>query len=122
MKILNSEQMYHEAAQSKTKQTAEQQKIELKKTQFVSQTVTQTELASSSNYHQFREMQEIFFNCSINANPQAHLVLWFFNGKALQTDLSKGRFGLGALAKVPLGDGSHFSARPHNALLSLFLT
>lgn len=81
--------MYHEAAQSKTKQTTEKRKEEFKK----ALSGAEAEIASSRNYHQFLEMQEIFFNCSINANPQAHLVHWFFNGKTLQTDLSKGRFG-----------------------------
>lgn len=104
--------MYHEAAQSKSKQTNEQ-KIEQFKTAL---SATEKEITSRRNYHQFLEMQEIFFNCSINANPQAHLVHWFFNGKALQTDLSKGKF---ASSKEPLGDGYHFSPPPHSELFCL---
>ena len=88
MKILTGEQMYREVAQSKTKL----EDLKGNQTNNVSKFMKQSEIESNSNYHRLVEMQEIFFNCSITANPQVHFVHWLFNGKSLNTDLRKGKF------------------------------
>lgn len=46
---------------------------------------------SHSNYYRFVEMEEIFFNCSINSNPEAHSTEWFCNEKLIFTDIPKGK-------------------------------
>lgn len=85
MVILSGEQMYRQVAQPKT--TGPEQAGNVKTLPDGNHKQEPQSQARSK----FVESQEIFFNCSINANPQVHLVHWFFNGKALHTDLAKGK-------------------------------
>ncbi|OTF72899.1 hypothetical protein BLA29_008073 [Euroglyphus maynei] len=41
------------------------------------------------HYYRFIEMSEIFFNCTINSNPDSHLIEWFMNEKLIHTDIPK---------------------------------
>lgn len=80
--------MYHEVSMSSMNDT---KLTQLLSSSSPSRMKTKT-IDANLNYYQFVENQEIFFNCSINANPPVHLVHWFFNGIPLQTDLVKGNF------------------------------
>lgn len=56
------------------------------------QTTTTTTATSSTmeHYYRFIEMSEIFFNCTINSNPESYLIEWFMNKKLIYTDIPKG--------------------------------
>src|SRR5690606_31045492 len=58
-------------------------------------TANNSRFEMSQHHLQFVEMEEIFFNCSINANPYTYLVRWFSSfspGSPLRTDVSQGNF------------------------------
>ena len=92
MVILSGEQMYHQV--NKLKKTTL-----LDETRRRDGTENKTFTVESESIvrfkpecHRFVEMQEIFFNCSIKTNPPVNIVQWYFNGKTLHTDLTKGMF------------------------------
>lgn len=41
-------------------------------------------------HHRFVELEEVFFNCSVQANPAVHTVQWHHDGRVLNTDMSRG--------------------------------
>lgn len=52
---------------------------------------TTTTTTMMEHYYRFNEMSEIFFNCSINSNPDAHRIEWFMNEKLIHTNIPKGK-------------------------------
>ncbi|XP_027203547.2 uncharacterized protein LOC113797380 isoform X3 [Dermatophagoides pteronyssinus] len=113
IKVLSGEQMYHEVSSSnsninndyisnrsnasvfsQTDNSKDQKYSNLNNNNKNNnqQTTTTTTATSSTmeHYYRFIEMSEIFFNCTINSNPESYLIEWFMNKKLIYTDIPKG--------------------------------
>lgn len=81
-------------------------------------------------HHRFVELEEVFFNCSVQANPAVHTVQWHHDGRVLNTDMSRGNvesmfysftsnMGGGKRAQIALEFNRIFGNRPNYIHFSL---